>query len=204
MFEILVCEDVVRIPPNKFGEDLNKVVIEELVRKYEGMITKEAGYLISVLNASVNPVGKIIPGDGATYHQVTFSILAYKPEVQEVVEGEVVEIGDFGAFVRLGPVEALLHISQIIDDYVVYDERQATLMGKETKRKLSVGDKVRARITAVSMAKGGASGKVGITMRQPFLGKLEWIREDLAKLREAERVKAEKEKAKAKAGGKKK
>jgi len=203
LFELVKCQDVVRIPPGKFNEDLTKVAIEELAEKYEGSLSKELGYVVAVISAEVSPVGKILPGDGATYNQVTFTLLTYKPEIQEVVEGEVVEVGSFGAFVRIGPMEALLHVSQVIDDYVVYDERQATLMGKETRRKLTVGDRVRARITAVSVAKGGASGKIGITMRQPFLGKLEWIKEDIAKLREEEKVKEEKAKAKKKGEAKK-
>ncbi|MFQ5762893.1 MAG: S1 RNA-binding domain-containing protein, partial [Candidatus Bathyarchaeia archaeon] len=82
----------------------------------------------------------------------------------------------------IGPVEALLHISQVMDDYITYDERQGTLTGKETRRKLMRGDKVRVRVTAVSMSKGGASSKIGVTMRQPFLGKLEWIKEDVRRL----------------------
>lgn len=56
-------------------------------------------------------------------------------------------------------------------------------MGKETKRKITVGDKVRVRITAVSISRGAGFGKIGVTARQPFLGKLEWINEDLEKLR---------------------
>jgi DNA-directed RNA polymerase subunit E' len=40
---------------------------------------------------------------------------------------------------------------------------------------------VRARVIAVSFPKGGVGGKIGITMRQPFLGKLEWIKEDVKK-----------------------
>ncbi|MEM4675742.1 MAG: DNA-directed RNA polymerase, partial [Nitrososphaerota archaeon] len=41
---------------------------------------------------------------------------------------------------------------------------------------------VRARIVAVSLT-GGASGKIGITTRQPFLGKIEWIKEETKKLK---------------------
>jgi DNA-directed RNA polymerase subunit E' len=193
MFELITCKDVVRIPPEKFGGDLKTVALEELIKRYEGIISKEIGYLISIVSAEVDSVGKILPGDGATYHSVTFTLLAFKPEIQEIIEGEVVEIGDFGAFVRIGPVEALLHISQVMDDFIRYDEKQGQLIGKETQRKLSTGDKLRVRITAVSMAKGGTSGKIGVTMRQPFLGKLEWIKEDLKKLKGAEKVeKAEK------------
>jgi len=51
------------------------------------------------------------------------------------------------------------------------------LLGKETKRKLTAGEQVRVRITAVSLGRAGSSGKIGVTARQPFLGKLEWLKE---------------------------
>jgi DNA-directed RNA polymerase subunit E' len=188
MFELISCQDVVRIPPQRFGGDIKTVSVDELNRKYEGALSKELGYVITVTSVEIDPVGKILPGDGATYHPVNFKLVTYRPEVQEVVEGEVVEIGDFGAFIRIGPVEALLHISQIIDDYMSYDEKQGILAGKGTQRKLVGGDRVRGRVTAVSIAKGGISGKIGLTMRQPFLGKLEWIKEDLKKLKESQVV----------------
>jgi len=38
---------------------------------------------------------------------------------------------------------------------------------------------VRGRIIAVSFPRGGSGGKIGITLRQPFLGRLEWIQEEL-------------------------
>lgn len=55
-------------------------------------------------------------------------------------------------------------------------------MGKETKRKLQTGDRVRVRITAVSLGRSGGSGKIGVTARQPFLGKLEWVQKDVEKM----------------------
>jgi DNA-directed RNA polymerase subunit E' len=181
MFKLLLLEDTIRIPPEKFGEPLEQAGHEQLKVKYEGLVDEELGYVIAVADIKVNPTGKIIPGDGATYHRVSFSLLTFFPKIQEIVEGEVVEIADFGAFVRVGPIDALLHVSQLMDDFISYDEKQGVLMGKETKRKLSTGDQVRARITAVSLARGGGSGKIGITARQPFLGKLEWIREEVRK-----------------------
>lgn len=132
----------------------------------------------------MSPTGKIIPGDGATYHKVSFSLLTFYPKIQEIVEGEVVEIADFGAFVRIGPIDALLHVSQLMDDFISYDEKQSVLQGKETKRKLMSGDQVRVRITAVSLGRAGTSGKIGVTARQPFLGKLEWIDTDIQRIRE--------------------
>lgn len=66
-------------------------------------------------------------------------------------------------------------------------------MGKESKRKLSTGDRVRVRITAVSLGRSGGSGKIGVTARQPFLGKLEWIQKDVEKTDSEGEVKPEAE-----------
>jgi DNA-directed RNA polymerase subunit E' len=190
MFKLITLQDTIRIPPETFGNPLEKVGRDQVKTKYEGIVDEELGYVIAVTKVEVSPIGKIIPGDGATYHKVSFSLLTFYPVIQEVVEGDVVEIADFGAFVRIGPVDALLHVSQLMDDYMSYDEKQGVLMGKETKRKLSSGDEMRVRITAVSLGRAGSSGKIGVTARQPFLGKLEWLKLDVAKTKEALEKKA--------------
>ncbi len=192
MFRLVSLEDTIRIPPEKFGQPIESVGYEQLKSRYEGMVDEELGYVIAVTEIQINPVGKIIPGDGATYHRAVFSLLTFYPKLQEVVEGEVVEIADFGAFVRVGPIDTLLHVSQLMDDYISYDEKQGVLMGKETRRKLTAGDHVRVRITAVSLGRGGGSGKVGVTARQPWLGKLEWIQSDLERMKSAELEKTKK------------
>jgi DNA-directed RNA polymerase subunit E' len=184
LFKLITLEDTIRIPPETFGNPLEKVGHQQVKAKYEGVVNEELGYVIAVIDVKVSPTGKIIPGDGATYHKVAFSLLTFYPMLQEVVEGEVVEIADFGAFVRIGPIDALLHVSQLMDDFISYDEKQGVLLGKETKRKLMSGDQVRVRITAVSLGRAGSSGKIGVTARQPFLGKLEWIEYDTQKIRE--------------------
>jgi len=192
MFKLVSLEDTIRIPPDKFGQPIESVGYEQLKTKYEGMVDEELGYVIAVTEIQINPVGKIIPGDGATYHRAVFSLLTFYPKLQEVVEGEVVEIADFGAFVRVGPIDMLLHVSQLMDDYISYDEKQGVLMGKETRRRLAAGDHVRVRITAVSLGRGGGSGKVGVTARQPWLGKLEWIQSDLERTKSADAEKGKK------------
>ncbi len=191
MFKLITLQDTIRIPPETFGNPLEKVGREQVKQKYEGIVDEELGYVIAVTGIQVSPIGKIIPGDGATFHKVTFSLLTFYPIIQEIVEGDVVEIADFGAFVRIGPVDALLHVSQLMDDYISYDEKQGVLLGKETKRKLTTGDQVRVRITAVSLGRIGSSGKIGVTARQPFLGKLDWLKIDQAPKATSEKKTAE-------------
>jgi DNA-directed RNA polymerase subunit E' len=188
MFNRITMRDTIRIDPTRFGHPLEDAALEELRAKYEGLVDDELGYVISVIGLKVNPVGRILPGDGGTHHNVVFDILTFYPELQEVVEGEVVEVADFGTFLRIGPVDALLHVSQLMDDFISYDERQGVLLGRESGRTIQRGDVFRVRIVAVSFPRGRTSGKIGVTARQPFLGKIEWIEKEMAEAepREAE------------------
>jgi DNA-directed RNA polymerase subunit E' len=181
MFAIVHMSDVVRIPPNRLTHSLNDAAVQILKEKYESMISPEVGYVIMITDANPSSVGKLVAGDGATYHKVTFKALTFYPKLQEIIEGEVVEITDFGAFVRIGPTDALLHLSQITDDYLKSDVKQGVIVANQTARSLKIGSKIRARITAVSLGKGAGMGKIGITCRQPFLGAVEWVTEEIKK-----------------------
>jgi len=177
VYKIVTVEDTVRVPPNRFSEPLNEVIIDVIRKNYVGLTDKDVGTVLVITEVKEVGVGRVIMGDGASYHDVTFEALVYKPELNEVVLGEVVEIVEFGAFIRLGPVDGLVHVSQVMDDFVGYDKKKGSLYGKESKRSLKEGDKVRARIVSVSLKRGTKGGKIGLTMRQPGLGKLEWIEE---------------------------
>ena len=183
MFNLITLRDTIRIDPSRFGEPLEEVALDELKRKYEGLVDEELGYVISIVDLKVDPVGRIVPGDGGTHHRVVFTLLSFYPELQEVVEGEVVEVADFGTFLRIGPVDALLHVSQLMDDFISYDEKHGVLLGKETGRRIQKGDIFRVRIVAVSFPKGRSAGKIGVTARQPFLGRLDWIEEEVKRAR---------------------
>ena len=180
MFSIATLTDVVRIPPKLFGESLKKAAITILREKYESMINPELGYVIMILDTKVENMGKIVPGDGGTYHKVEFSALTFYPKLQEIVRGEIVEITDFGAFVRIGATDALLHLSQIMDDYLKSDVKSGMILANQSGRTLKIGSTLRARVTAVSLGKTAAM-KIGITCRQPFLGADEWIVEEIKK-----------------------
>src|SRR6187551_1312310 len=181
MFAIIHMDDVVRIPPSMMKKSLNETTMEILKEKYESMINPELGYVIMIIDAKTNRVGKLVSGDGATFHKVTFKALTFFPKIQEIVEGEIIEITDFGAFVRIGPTDALLHLSQITDDYLKSDIKQGLIIANQSSRSLRIGSKMRARITAVSLGKGSSMGKIGITCRQPFLGSFDWIKEEIEK-----------------------
>ncbi|MGN6350202.1 MAG: DNA-directed RNA polymerase [Candidatus Nitrosocosmicus sp.] len=184
MFAIAHMTDVVRIPPSKLTNSLKLTAIGILKEKYESMVNAELGYVILIIDAEANSTGKVIAGDGATYHKVNFTALTFYPKLHEVVEGEVVEITDFGAFVRIGPTDALLHLSQITDDYLKSDVKQGIILSNQSEKTLRIGSRIRARITAISLGKSTSMGKIGITCRQPFLGALDWIEREIKRAQE--------------------
>ncbi len=176
MYSMARLEDTIRITPERFGENLDKVVEEIVQKTFEGTMRKNYGIIVAADN--IQPVGDgiIIHGDGAMYQRVAFDALLFQPVLQEIVDGIVCEIVEFGAFCHIGPIDALIHMSQIMNDYVEVDAENEIITGKEKKQTLRNGDLVRARIVAVSLNELSVrESKIGLTMRQPSLGSHEWL-----------------------------
>ena len=203
MFYIIEVEDHVRVEPRLFGLKTSEAVEKQLQETYSDYHDKEIGEVIGVISVSEVGDGIIIPGDGAAYYNSRFKLIVWKPELQELVLGIVDEITNFGAFMNLGVMKGMIHISQTMDDYVSFSKSNS-LLGKSSKRSLNSSDLCIARIVAISHK--GDRPKIGLTMRQPGLGKLEWIKEEQIKKEKEEQkvIKAEVRVTKGKAKGGKK
>jgi DNA-directed RNA polymerase subunit E' len=178
MYKAYEIKDTVRVPPKNFGLPLKESVLKALREKYENKVDHDMGVILSINDVKEVGPGRIIPGDGASYHNVEFEMLSFNPKVQEVVTGKVSEIAQFGAFIRIGPIDGLVHVSQVTDDFISYNEKTGTLVGKESGKILKEGDEVKARIVTLSIKPVTTDSKIGLTMRQPFLGKIEWIEKE--------------------------
>jgi len=175
MFKIYTVADTVRVDPAFFELELPEAITRILRDRYERRVDPELGIVLSVWNPREVSEGRIIPGDGASHHKCVFDALTYLPEPNEIVEGEVNEIVEFGAFVRIGPLDGLVHLSQITNDFLTFDKKIPAFVGKESKKTLKKGDLVLAKISVVSMKGSLADTKIGLTMRPEGLGKEEWL-----------------------------
>jgi DNA-directed RNA polymerase subunit E' len=178
MFYIIEIEDYIRVEPKLFGLATKEAVEKQLQETYAEYHSRELGEVIGVISISEVGEGIIIPGDGAAYYNSQFKLLVWKPEMQELVYGVINEITNFGAFINLGVMQGMIHISQTMEDYVSFSKSNA-LIGKSSKKSLKKGDACLARIVAISYK--GEEPKLGLTMRQPGLGKLDWIKEEKRK-----------------------
>jgi len=174
MYKQLKIKSRIRVPPNLLGSDINAAVEESVKQEFEGNLDMTHGLFLSLVEVENIGEGTIIPGDGAVYYDTVFNIIAYNPIVQELVEGTITEIAEFGAFAKVGPIEGLIHKSQVMDDFISY-ANTGTLTGKETNQVLKVGDKIKARVIAANL-KNLQTAKVGLTMRQEGLGAESWFK----------------------------
>jgi len=203
MFYLTEVEDYVRVEPRLFGLPTIEAVEQQLKEIYADYYDREIGKVVVVVDTLSVGEGIIIPGDGAAYYISNFRLLTWKPELHELVFGMIQEIANFGAFINMGVMKGMIHISQTMDDYVSFSKTN-TLLGKASKRVLKPEDLCLARIVAISHK--GNEPKIGLTMRQPGLGKLEWIKEDKIKReKQAQKLaRADEKEAKSKGGKKKK
>ncbi|MEM4663202.1 MAG: DNA-directed RNA polymerase [Candidatus Diapherotrites archaeon] len=183
MFEIVHVKDKLRVPPTKLGTKMKKALLELAQEQYEGIVDEDLGVIVAAINAKKVGEGRIVPGDGAVYYDTELEFLVFRPSLHEVVEGVVSETADFGLFVKIGPMEGLVHVSQIIDEYLNYDSKNSVFISKESKLKIGVNDKLLARIVSISLKGSLADSKLGLTMRQPFLGKWQWIEQQIKETR---------------------
>lgn len=178
MYYKVEMRDAVRVPPHLFGQDPVKSMKEILDKDYVGRLDHDLGIVVSAIDVHEIGDSYILPGDGGAYYDTRFTMLTYKPKLQEIVEGEFKEIAEFGAFVSIGPIDGLVHVSQILEDFVNYNEKEQQFNGKETKRILKLGDTVRSRVITISKKSTLLDTKIGLTMRQPGLGSAEWLEQD--------------------------
>ena len=186
MYKRVRLTDTVEVPPRHLADVSPDLVKRLLQDKLEGRMDENAGSVVSVVDVHDIGTGAVLPNRPGVYYEAEFDALTFDPEMQEVVDGEVVEVVNFGAFVGIGPVDGLLHVSQISDEYLAYDGENQQLASRDSNRVLSVGDAVRARIVTKSVdERNPRDSKIGLTAKQPGLGKHGWLEEE-RKRREAQ------------------
>jgi len=187
MYKRVRLTDTVEVPPRQLADVTPSRVKSLLQDKLEGRMDEEVGSIVTVTEVHDVGDGAVLPNRPGVYYRAEFDALAFDPQMQEVVDGEIVEVVNFGAFVGIGPVDGLLHVSQISDEYLTYDEANQMLSARESNRSVGVGDAVRSRIVTKSIdERNPRDSKIGLTAKQVGLGKHGWLREDREAEAEAE------------------
>jgi DNA-directed RNA polymerase subunit E' len=176
MYKRVRLTDTVEVPPRHLADVTDERVKALLQEKLEGRVDEEVGSVVSVIEVHEIGDGAVLPSRPGVYYEAEFDALTFDPEMQEVVDGSVVETVEFGAFVGIGPVDGLLHVSQITDEYLTYDSGNQQLASSDSDKSLGVDDAVRTRIVTKSIdERNPRDSKIGLTAKQPGLGRHEWL-----------------------------
>jgi DNA-directed RNA polymerase subunit E' len=179
MYKRVRLKDTVEVPPEELANVTPELVKKLLQDKLEGRMDEEVGSVVSVIEVNDVGEGAVLPNRPGVYYEADFDALTYDPQMQEVVDGTIVEVVEFGAFVGIGPVDGLLHVSQISDEYLAFDGENQQLASNESNRTLAVEDAVRARIVTKSIdERNPRDSKIGLTAKQVGLGKHGWLEEE--------------------------
>ena len=161
------------------GQSLDQHIDRLSMDAFEGKFDEENRFVLVTNNHKTIGRGRIIHGDGAIYQKVQFDAVLFCMDDQEVVEGAVSEVNEFGAFVRIGPMEALLHKSQIMEDHVDINTGMGLVEGRQSGKRIGVGSSVRGRVVSLSPdTSDPRRSKIGLTCKQTGLGSHEWIHEE--------------------------
>jgi DNA-directed RNA polymerase subunit E' len=176
MYKRVRLKDTVEVPPKHLADVSEQRVKELLQDKLEGRMDEDVGSVVSVVEIHDIGEGAVLPNRPGVYYEAEFDALTFDPSMQEVVDGTVVETVEFGAFVGIGPVDGLLHVSQITDEYLTFDAENQQLASADSDKSLGVDDAVRVRIVTKSIdERNPRDSKIGLTAKQPGLGKHEWL-----------------------------
>ena len=179
MYKRVTLRDTVEVPPEHLADVSTELVKGLLQDRLEGQVDEDVGSVVSVIEVDDIGDGRVLPNEPGVYYEAEFDALTFDPQMQEVVDGEIVEVVSFGAFVGIGPVDGLLHVSQISDEYLAFDDENQQLASRESNRTLGTGDSVRARIVTKSIdERNPRDSKIGLTGKQVGLGKHGWLEQE--------------------------
>jgi ribonuclease R len=92
--------------------------------------------------------------EAAERELVRIKLLTYFSErIGLAMDAVITGVADYGFFAQAEefPVEGLVHISTLTDDYYYLDDATHSLIGRRTKRRFRLGDKLRVRVVRVDL-----------------------------------------------------
>ncbi len=105
--------------------------------------------------------------ENAERELVKHKLLVYMSErLGTDLEAVITGVADYGFYAQAAtlPVEGMVHISTLPDDYYYFDEMSHTLLGQRTKRAFRLGDKVEVTVVRVDLQRRQLDFRVKGTM----------------------------------------
>src|SRR6056300_1120935 len=103
MFVIATISDTIRVPPPLLSQPTLTSVQTEIEKRYPNKNIVDVGLVIAPFGPPLQiGDGMFVPGDGGAHHQVVFKAIVFRPFVEEVLVGTVIDSSDDGVTVSIG------------------------------------------------------------------------------------------------------
>merc|ERR1712013_330672 len=155
MFVLSEVRQVVRLMPRSLDGSLQDQVAEEINRKVANKVVVGLGLCLALYD--ITDIGKsfVFPGDSATHTKVTFRLLVFRPEQDEVITGKIKSCSRDGVTVSLGFFDDILIHADALQHPSRYDEAESVWgweylpEGEEETHDLFMdpGEQIRFRVT---------------------------------------------------------
>ncbi len=190
MFYILDIQEKVGVEAQNLKGDTVDSIKERLE---ESHLKEENGVFLGVTEIKkLGETGVILPEKPYIYFDVEYSALFFQPVANEMIDGYVTEVAEFGPFIRIGPVDALVHISQITQEKLIYNPEQDILASKDSTIVVKDGELVRAMVANSSIS--DERTRINLTMKQDGLGLTKLLKKKPAEKKTEKKTEAKKEK----------
>jgi DNA-directed RNA polymerase subunit E' len=177
MFYFIDVRERIGVEAQRIKENIQESIEESIDAKHT---REENGVFLGVTEIKkVGESGDILPEKPEIYFDVEYTGLFFQPQAGEIVQGVVVDVAEFGPFVRIGPVDALAHISQITVEKMTYNPQQDVIANKDNKMVIQTGDQLLAAVANSTISPDRM--RVNLTMRQDGLGLLKWLTKEKGK-----------------------
>ncbi len=119
------------------------------------MSNKREEYLFSVLpDVAKQCSDRERAADDAERDTVDLKKVEYmQGHIGETFDGIISNVTSFGMFVELeNTIEGLVRVSQMDDDYYIFDEKSYSLIGERTKKRYRIGDEIKVTLVRADIA----------------------------------------------------
>jgi ribonuclease R len=131
------------------------LVVHRLLNEYEKPITKSrrtqlAGILPGVCEKSSETERTAMEAERSSVKVMQVEYM--KRHVGDEFNAIITGVTAFGLFVEITDylVEGLIHVRDLEDDYYTFNEKQLSLLGKKSKKRYRLGDKVKVQVIRVN------------------------------------------------------
>ncbi|MGC9310113.1 MAG: DNA-directed RNA polymerase [Candidatus Aenigmatarchaeota archaeon] len=174
MFYLIDVKEKVGVEAQRLKDNIRESIEESIDTLH---VREENGVFLGVTEIkNVGESGDILPEKPEIYFDVEYKALFFQPRPNEVTTGIVSDVAEFGPFVRIGPIDALTHISQITQEKLNYNPQQDIIASKDNKFVIQTGDILRAVV--VNSTISNERMRVNLSMKQDGLGLLKWLEKE--------------------------